>query len=143
MDQWQVWVVVALFFVLIEIFTSGFAVACFSFGALAAALCSVFGLSYIWQLVAFAVVSIIALATIRPLVLKLFQKKDNEKTNADALVGKVGRVSQKIDPETGKGRVALDGDDWKSVSEDVTAIEKGAKVVVTKVDSVILTVKKQ
>jgi len=141
MTQWQVWLAIALFFLLLEIFTSGFAVACFSFGALAAALCAAIGLGYPWQLVAFAAISIVALVTVRPFVLKYFNKKDTERTNGDALIGKTGRVSQKIDPVSGKGRVAIDGDDWKAVSEDGAVIEKGAIVEVTKIDSIILTVK--
>ena len=41
----------------------------------------------------------------------------------------------------GFGRVAIDGDVWKAVSEDGTAIEKGQKVTVVSRDSIIITVK--
>ena len=42
------------------------------------------------------------------------------------------------------GRVAIDGDDWKAVADDKNEIiEKGQKVIVTGVDSVILKVRKK
>ncbi len=143
MEVWHIWVIVALLFFILEIFTSGFAVACFSFGAIAAAIASALNAPLLWQLILFAVVSIIALVTVRPLIVKLFYKKgDGAATNGDAIIGREARVSEEINPETGRGRVAIDGDDWKAVSEDGTVIEKGAKVVVAGRDSIIITVKK-
>jgi len=51
----------------------------------------------------------------------------------------VGRVSEPIEAG-GYGRVAIDGDDWKSTSVDGVAIDKGTRVRVVKMDSIILTV---
>lgn len=142
MELWHIWVLVALVFFIIEIFTSGFAVACFSIGALGSAVAAACGLSILWQMVIFAILSIIALITVRPLVVKLFFKKDEDyKTNGSALIGRHGRVSEAINPSTGKGRVAIDGDDWKAVSAAGTAIAKGTEVEVVSIDSVIVTVK--
>ena len=139
---WHIWTIVALVFFIIEIFTSGFAVACFSVGALAAAVGAALSLSLWWQIVLFAVFSFVAFVFIRPLILKFFFKgKAVQKTNADALVGKRGKVSADIDPHTGFGRVSIDGDDWKAVSVDGGFIPKGTFVEVVSIDSIILTVK--
>jgi len=62
------------------------------------------------------------------------------KTNADAIVGRIGVVSERIDAEQHTGRVAIDGDDWKAVSKDGVTIEKGKSVKIVKLDSIILTV---
>lgn len=142
MEVWHIWVIVTLLFFILEIFTAGFAVACFSIGAAGAAIVAGCGGSFLWQLIVFAVLSLVALVVVRPIVMKTFYKKDTTATNADALIGREGRVSEAIDPETGKGRVAIDGDDWKAVSEDGTPIEKGIKVAVISRDGVIVTVKK-
>lgn len=142
MELWQIWVIAALLLFILEIFTAGFAVACFSIGALAAAVAAALGATILWQVVIFAIGSLIALVVVRPIVIRLFGKKDHTPTNTDALIGRSGRVSETIDPETGKGRVAIDGDDWKAVSEDGSAIEKGTKVEVVSRESVIITVKK-
>jgi membrane protein implicated in regulation of membrane protease activity len=51
-------------------------------------------------------------------------------------------VSERIDGEQHTGRVAIDGDDWKAVSEDGAVIEKGTNVEIVKLDSIIVTVRK-
>lgn len=142
MAVWHIWAIVALLFLIIEIFTTGFAVACFSFGALASAVCAACDLSLTWQILAFAVISGIAFVTVRPLIIKFFFKPENEVvTNADAIIGRDARVSEKIDPASGSGRVAIDGDDWKAVSEDGSLIEVGTIVEIVSRDSIVLTVK--
>lgn len=96
-----------------------------------------------WQVVFFALVTLLAFVFLRPLLLKFFyKKKDEVKTNVDALIGRRGFVSEPIDPATGGGRVKVDGDDWKAVSVDNSPIEKGAQVEILKLDSVIVTVKR-
>ena len=40
----------------------------------------------------------------------------------------------------GYGRVAIDGDDWKALSADGSAIAKDTRVRVVKIDSIIITV---
>lgn len=139
---WHLWVIIALLCLIIEIFTTGFAVACFSIGAVAAAVAAACGCPVVWQVVIFAVFSFLAFVFVRPFVMKTFFKpQDGRQTNADALIGRQGRVSVDIDASKGTGRVAIDGDDWKAVSEDGSKIKKGEFVTVVKVDSIILTVK--
>jgi membrane protein implicated in regulation of membrane protease activity len=67
---------------------------------------------------------------------------ENMKTNADSLVGKVGKVIEAIDDSKGTGYVAVDGDQWKAVSIDGTCIEIGTKVEITARESIVVTVKK-
>lgn len=144
MEIWHIWAIVAVLFVILEIFTSGFAVMCFSFGGVAAAVAAACDASMTWQIVWFCIFSALAFVAVRPLVLKFFFKDDKStvKTNVDALIGRQGRVTETIDPKLGTGRVAVDGDDWKAVTDDDSVIEKGEKVIVLKLDSVIITVKK-
>ncbi len=142
MEIWHIWVIIALIFFLIEIFTSGFAVACFSIGALTSAIGAACNIHIIWQIIIFAVFSVVSLIFVRPLVIKFFFKSGKgRRTNADALIGKKGKVTQDIDSATGYGRVAIDGDDWKAVSIDGQNIPKGSDVEVVKIESIILTVK--
>lgn len=141
-QAWHIWVIIALIFIIVEIFTSGFAVACFSIGAVAGAIASACGLAIIWQILIFAVFTFLAFVYVRPFIMKTFYKpQDGRQTNADALIGRKARVTVEIDPQKGTGRVAIDGDDWKAVSEDGAKIKVGTNVEVTKVDSIILTVK--
>ncbi|MBR5807221.1 MAG: NfeD family protein [Alistipes sp.] len=143
MEVWHIWVIVALIFVIVEIFTSGFAVMCISFGCLFGAAASALDWDVKWQLLAFAIGTVLAFMTVRPLVYKFFYKKSHEvKTNADALVGRRAVATERIEGELHPGRVKVDGDDWKAVSLGAEPIEVGDAVEITAINSVILTVKK-
>ena len=143
MEVWHIWVIVALIFVIVEMFTTGFAVMCISFGCLFGAAGALLEWDIKWQLLAFAVGTVIAFLTVRPLVYKFFYKKGQEvKTNVDALVGRYAVVTECVGDELHPGRVKVDGDDWKAITLDAEPIEEGGAVEVVAVNSVILTVKK-
>ena len=143
MDVYQIWLVVAIVLLILEILTSGFGVICFAIGAVFSALAAGLGGNITLQIVVFAVVSLLTFIFLRPVVLRFLDKKSNDvKTNADAIIGRKGVVSERIDTEQHTGRVAVDGDDWKAVSEDGLVIEKGVNVEIVKLDSIIVTVRK-
>lgn len=140
MEPWHIWIIVALIFFIMEIFTPGFAVACLSIGAIGSAIASACDLGFKYQILVFAIMTLLAFVLVRPVVLKLFHNKSKEVlTNVDALVGKHAIVSEEIKPVVG-GRVKIDGDDWKAVTLDGSPVEVGKVVRILKVDSVILTV---
>ena len=142
MDVYQIWLVVAIVLVILEIMTAGFGVICFAIGAVFSALVAGLGGSITWQIVVFAVVSLLTFVFLRPVVIRFLDKKSKDvKTNADAVIGRKGIVSERIDSAQHTGRVAIDGDDWKAISEDGSVIEKGAEVKIVKLYSIILTVK--
>jgi membrane protein implicated in regulation of membrane protease activity len=142
MDAYQIWLIVAIVLVILEIMTAGFGVICFAIGAAFSALIAGLGGNITWQVVVFAVVSLLTFIFLRPVVMRFLDKKSKDvKTNADAIIGRKGVVSERIDAEQHTGRVAVDGDDWKAVSEDGSVIEKGVSVEIVKLDSIILTVK--
>lgn len=142
MEVYQIWLIVAIVLVILEIATAGFGVICFAIGAAFSALAAGLGASVTWQIVIFAIVSLLAFIFLRPVVIRFLEKKSKDvKTNADALVGRKGIVSERIDAAQHTGRVAIDGDDWKAVSEDGSVIEKDESVEIVKLDSIILTVK--
>ena len=129
--------------VIIEIITVGFAALCLAIGAVGAAVASCFTDSLVWQITVFAVFTLISFIYVRPFMLKfLSRKKDSPKSGVEALIGRTAIVEEDIVAETNSGRIAIDGDRWKAVSEDGNNIMKGEKVVVLKVDSIILTVRK-
>ena len=144
MTTWQIWLLIAAVFVVIEIFTSGFAVACFSVGCVFSAILAACDLSLTWQVVAFAIGTFLAFVLIRPVVMKYLDKKTNNdhiKTNMDNIIGKTAVVTERIE-EGGYGRVKIDGDDWKALTDNGLAAEVGEKVEIVSYESIILTVKK-
>ena len=142
MEIYQYWLIAAIVLVIVEICTAGFGSICFAIGAGFSALVAGLGGGYVWQIIVFAAVSILTFIFLRPVVMRFLDKRSKDvKTNADALVGRKGIVSERIDAVQHTGRVAIDGDDWKAVSADGSVIEKGASVEILKIDSIILTVK--
>lgn len=142
MQAYQIWLIIAILLVILEICTAAFGSICFAIGAAVAAIAAGIGAGLTWQILIFVVVSMLTFIFLRPFMLKFLDRKSKDvKTNADALVGKRAVVSERIDASQLTGRVSVDGDDWKAVSEDGSVIEKGTPVEIVKLDSIILTVK--
>lgn len=142
MEVYLIWLIVAIALVIFEICSATFGAICFAIGAGFSSLVAGLGANLTWQIVIFAVVSLLTFVFLRPFMLKFMDRKSEDiKTNAEALIGRKGIVSERIDAEQHTGRVAIDGDDWKAVSEDGSIIEKGVSVEIVKMDSIIVTVK--
>ncbi len=140
--EYYYWLIAAIVLVIVEICTAGFGALCFALGAAFSALVSGLGGSLTWQILAFVVVSLLTFIFLRPVVVRFLDKKSKDvKTNAEAIIGRKGIVSERIDASQHTGRVAIDGDDWKAVSEEGLVIEKGTDVEIIKLDSIIVTVK--
>ena len=142
MQPYQIWLIAAILLLIFEICSATFGAICFAIGAGFSALAAGLGANLTWQIVIFAVVSLLTFIFLRPVVMRFLERKSKDvKTNADALVGRKGVVSERIDAAQHTGRVAVDGDDWKAVSEDGSVIEKGTTVEIVKLESIIVTVK--
>lgn len=139
-NLWQVWTVVAVLCLILELSTGGFFIVCFAFGGFFAAIGAALGAGFVLQLALFTVFSAVGIWGVRPFAVKyLHQKGETRASNADAINGRVGTVSQDI-VAGGYGRVAIDGDDWKAESADGQAIEAGERVKVVGRESIIIKV---
>ena len=143
MEIWIYWTIAALLLFIVELMTAGFAVICLAFGAGAAAIAAACDATLNTQLLIFAIVSVVAIACVRPILKRtIFKSGEKVATNASAIVGKHGVVCNDVDGDDDSGRVIIDGIDWRAKSLDGETLPKGTKVVVTAIDSVVLTVKK-
>ncbi len=141
-NLWQLWALVVIVSLLLELTSGDFFIMCFAIGALVTAVAAALGLGFYGQLAVFAVVSVLSIFFIRPRLVKALHGKRRERlSNADALTGRIGRVSEAIE-RGGYGRVAIDGDDWKAVSADGSYVPLGQNVRVVGRESIILTVEK-
>lgn len=142
MQPYQIWLIAAILLLIFEICSATFGAICFAIGAGFSALAAGLGANLTWQIIIFAVVSLLTFIFLRPVVMRFLDRKSKDvKTNADAIIGRKGVVSERIDAAQHTGRVAIDGDDWKAVSEDGSVIEKGTTVKIVKLESIIVTVK--
>lgn len=140
-NLWLFWAIAAVLCLIAELLTGGFFLMCFAIGAAAAAVISPF-IDFNVQLAVFAVVSVLCIFFVRPFAMRYLHRDDEKRvSNADAILGQTGIVSQVIEAD-GYGRVAIDGDDWKAQAEHGEEIERGTRVVVTGRDSLIITVRR-
>ncbi len=136
----QIWLVIFVILVIAEVLTMGLTTIWFALGALASFAVSLFS-SQLWlQIVVFLVVSLIVLIFYRPLAVKYVNSR-SEKTNIDELIGKEGRVTEKIDNFGQTGRILLNGMDWAARAKvDGIVIEADTIVRVKEVKGVKLIV---
>ena len=141
-NPWLIWILVSMACLILELGSGDLFLMCFAIGALGGSLAAALGGGVILQIIVMAICSLLSVYFIRPIALKYLHKSDeNRVSNADALMGREGRVSQTIEAG-GYGRVAIDGDDWKADSEDGERIEKDSNVIVVGRESIIITVRK-
>ena len=126
-----VWAALAIIFFIAEVFTMGFFLVCFGIGAVAAALLAVLGVGIIWQLVVFIAVSLVALAFLRPLAVRMTTHIANP-GGIDRVIGKQAVVLEEINLHSATGRVRIEREEWRADTYGA-AIPKGTLVVVMEV----------
>ena len=141
-EVWHIWIIIAVILFITEVFFPTFLPACIAIGCLFAGIVSAFDCGIKIQLLAFVAGTLIAFFGVRPLMLKYFHKKSgNVKTNMEALIGKVGRVTETINSAKNEGRIVVEGDDWKAETEHDEIVNIGEKVEIVQVNSTLLIVK--
>ena len=137
---WQMWAVIAVVCLILELMAGDFFIICFSIGAVFTAFVAAVGGGIYLQLLTFAVFSLISLFWVRPFAKRYLRKgEDTRVSNADALLGRQGRVIETVKAD-GFGRVQIDGDIWKTVTNEVQDIPEGSNVRVIGRESTIITV---
>jgi membrane protein implicated in regulation of membrane protease activity len=142
-NLWLFWSIITFLCLIMELSSGDFYVTCFAIGALVSILTAVVGLPFWMQVLIWAVCSVLSIWLVRPHLLHALHKGAEErKSNADALLGQVGEVTQTI-VAGDYGRVKLDGDDWKAEAPGIqTNLEVGTKVKVIGRESIILKVER-
>ena len=133
---WHILLALAIFSLIVEVFTLGFLAGALGVGLVFSSVGAYFELDTEWLIALFALGSIIAFFTIKPVVDRFL--KDKVTTNADSIVGQKGRVTEAIQNATGAGRVLVGGDDWKVECEENLPVGTVVRVVAR--ESIVLQV---
>jgi len=129
----------AVVFLILELMTPTLIFACFVVGSAVAGIYSHFyPEAYYWQIGLFVGISIILLPLTRTLAKKI-TKPSPQKSNVDALIGKVALVTKAIDPDLG-GQVRIEGETWQASAGG--RINENVKVKVTGVTGTRVLVEK-
>ena len=138
--MWQIWLIAAGVFLILEIFTMGFLVFWLGIGCLLAMLISFVTDSIIIQTTVFVLSSGLLIFATKPLV-KKFSEKDNTKTNVYSLEGKKAIVIEDIEWSTGNGQIKIEGQVWSAKTSEQVNISKGTEVEIEKIEGVKAFVK--
>src|ERR1700688_2022153 len=107
MDVWVIWLVAAGILGVDEMHQGGFYLAPFALGAALATLVSLLGVSALLSAVAFAAVSGIVFATLRPVARRHRRLPPSIRTGAAALIGRPAMALERIRTNEGVGRVKI------------------------------------
>ena len=112
----------------------------FAGGAAVGFILSLFGVPVEVQLGAFLAVSFLLLFLTRPFAAR-YINSGTVKTNAESLIGKQARVTERIDNSLGSGAAVVNGQEWTARSLDESkTFEPGTMVVIREIQGVKLIV---
>ena len=132
-----VWIVLFAALIALESMTVNLVSVWFAIGAAAGLLANVLGFGFLGQMTAFVFVSAIALVLTRPLVQK-FTDVSATRTNADRVLGRVGKVTEEVDDEN--GAVYVDGKTWSARNFNGLTIPVDTRVYIERIEGVKLIV---
>jgi membrane protein implicated in regulation of membrane protease activity len=134
MDDWVLWLILAVVFAVGEIATLGFFLAPFAGGAAVAAVVSAAGAGLVVSLAVFLVIALALLAALRPLARSHKRMPPGLRTGTAALVGRDATVVERIANLEGVGCVRIDGEVWTARSYlEEEVYEAGARVQVVEI----------
>ncbi len=136
----MVWVVLIIFFGIIEGMTLGLTSIWFAFAGIIAFILSLFNINLIVQFVVFLVLSLVCILYTRPIA-KKYLKIGQTKTNVDAVIGQKGVVVKKIE-EFNTGQIKVKGQIWTAKSPDFEILKCGDEVEIVGIEGVKLIVEK-
>ena len=130
-----IWLVLMVVFLIAESQSVTMVSLWFAAGALGALIAELCGAQLWLQIVIFFAVSIVLLASLRPIARKYFTPKIT-KTNVDSIVGQTGLVTADIDNISAHGQVKLGAMEWTARSTSGENIPQGTLVKVDKIEGV-------
>ena len=140
-NLWAIWAAVTILCLIIELSTGDFFLTCLAIGGFFALISTFLGFPFWLQVIVFVICSVLSITFIRPSILRKLHNNKERPCNADALIGRQGKVIEAIMPN-GYGYVKIDGDEWKAQSTTSTTIQVGEIVKVVSRESIIINVER-
>ncbi|WP_188197535.1 NfeD family protein [Nonomuraea sp. SYSU D8015] len=133
MDEWVIWIILAVVLGVAEIFTLTAALGLLGAAALLTAATAALGLPIPLQLLVFSLASVAGLIVVRPIAMRHIRQPQLRRFGVEALIGKPAYVVSEI---TGReGRVRIEGEEWSARAYDETlVIPTGATVDVIEIE---------
>lgn len=131
----MIWLILLIAFAIIEGITAGLVSIWFCAGSLVALFAAWMNCGLAVQIGLFTVISVLAMAVIRPLARKWIIPQA-EKTNADRILDAEAVVTETIDNVQASGQIKVGGAIWTARAADGSVIPAGAMVRVERIEGV-------
>lgn len=140
---WIIWLIAAIVFFIGEVLTEGFFLLWFSIGSLVALFFTLITDNMIILSGIFLATSTILLVSTKKLTENFLNSRKKVESNVNALIGKKARIIEALDPIEGFGKVKVNGEVWKALSNDSSQKFKvGEEVIVEDIEGVKLIISK-
>ena len=137
-----IWLGLFIILIIIELFTVGLTTIWFAAGSLAALAANALGAGLPVQIILFLAVSCVLLVFTRPWALKHLNRR-RTLTNYEGEIGKVVRITERVDNLEETGACMADGKEWSVRSnKDSETLEPGTLAKVVSISGVKLIVEK-
>ena len=134
MDDWVIWIILAVVFGVGEIASTSFFLAPFAVGALIAAVVAALGAGVVAAIAVFILISVLLLLFVRPIARAHMRMPAQLRTGTAALVGRRAMVIERISNDESVGCVRIDGEVWTARAyDDDEVIEAGRPVTVVEI----------
>ncbi|MGD0084043.1 MAG: NfeD family protein [Acidimicrobiales bacterium] len=124
------WLLIAAVFVVVELGHRAFYAMFIGLGALFAAMVAIAGLGVVVQIPVFVAAAIAGLVLIRPTVARAMSRGEQLVSGAEGLVGKEAVVVEAVGRVTHPGKIRIQGESWKAVSNNDETIAPGTVVMI-------------
>lgn len=145
MTPWLLWLISAIVLLIIEVLSGAVVALCLAVGCVLAIIPAVLDSSVVVQFIVASVGAIASFLVLAPVIRKYRLNKAthrDERCNMDAIIGRIGVVTEPIYPGGRQGRVRVDGDNWLAVADSqYCPLMIGDSVEVVSYDSIIIKVK--
>lgn len=139
-NPWVAWLVVAVFFLVVEMLTTTLVSIWFVPAAIITCLLTFVIDSVVWQIAIFVVLSAVFMVVARKIYKKHIKKPVDDVDQNEKLLGKVALVTE--DTNAISGRILVGDVYWRAVSENGNTIPKGETVVIKSVNGTTLVINK-
>jgi membrane protein implicated in regulation of membrane protease activity len=142
MTAFWFWVIVAIAFAIVEMFTVAFFAVFITVGALGAAVVSLLGFNLLVQTIVLGILGVAGILVARPyLVDRLHIGRPALRSGADSMVGQQAVLIEPILGVGQPGHVKIAGELWPAETDDGAAVPVNTLVVVTALRSTVLIVR--
>ena len=142
MSYWEIFVIVAIAALILEMFTPTLFFLSIALAALLTAVVSLFGLNMTWLIVVCSALSVILLLFVRPWLKSLMHQEADSVEFKSEYIGKIVKVTEEI--TTSSGAISIYDERWDArlADEKAEKIPAGSEVKIVRNDSIILYVEK-